>query len=499
MIKIISPPHYDTDILIVGAGPAGASLGVHLRRLGYSVTLIDTEKFPRDKVCGDFVGPVALKELEGLGIGDQFESANKIDCSAVFLDGKQLIEQGFPAVPGLPAFGKVIPRVELDEKIFTAARKAGVRTIEQCRFRHYSVYPTHVFAECKLDNNTHYICAKIIVGADGSNSTVARIMNGKKHPDESRILAVRAYYTNTTGPANRADLYFTENSFPGYYWLFPTGPHTANVGVGMVMETMPPGEKHLKEMLEELIASDTSLLSRMADAEIIGKIGGWPLSTYDPDLEYVADRVMLIGDAGGLINALNGEGIQYALLSGRWASETIHIAMQADDPGKQSLSDFRDRVNEAIGYDLALSRTIIQFIRNRKLNPLWLHLLKVIMQRASIDQTYADIAGGILAGVVPASKVIHPAFIAKTALQAGIHFSLLGLHTLMGGPESWQSFTSDAIRSGLHLSEDLVQNTADYLKWTGKLGKDMSRLAQYTIADMASLLKSGKTELRNHE
>jgi len=492
MIRIISQPHYDTDGMIVGAGPAGASMGVHLRRLGYTVTLIDAEKFPRDKVCGDFVGPVALKELEGLGIGDQFESANRIDSSAVFLDGKQLIEQRFPAVRDLPAFGKVIPRMELDEKIFIAARKAGARTIEQCRLQHYTVYPTHVDAECKLNNNTHHICAKIIIGADGSNSTVAGILHGKKHPDESRILAVRAYYTNTTGPANRADLYFTENSFPGYYWLFPTGPHTANVGVGMVLETMPPGEKHLKEMLKELIVSDVSLHSRMADAEIIRKIEAWPLSTFDPSLEYVADRVMLIGDAGGLINALNGEGIQYALLSGRWASETIHMAMEAHDLGKQSLSDFRDRLNDAIGYDLALSRTIIQFIRNRKLNPLWIQLLKVIVQRASTDQTYAEIAGGILAGVMPANKVIHPAFITKTLLQAGIHFGMQGMLTLLGGPGSWQSFTSNALRFGLHLSEDLLQNPGAYLKWTGNLGKDMSRLAQYTINDMVSSTNSGK-------
>lgn len=492
MIRIISEPAIDTDVLIAGAGPAGASLALHLRRLGYSVILIEAEQFPRDKICGDFVGPVALKELDGLGIGDQFGKANIIDRSAVFLNGKQLIEQNFPATVGLPAFGKVIPRMELDEKIFLAAQSSGAHTIENCRLQHYTVYPNHVFAECKKGNNTHHILAKLIVGADGSASTVARIMRGSKHPDESKIMAVRAYYTDTLGPVNRADLYFTENSFPGYYWLFPVGTNTANVGVGMVMETLPKSDKHLKEMLEELIVNDASLNSRMKEARIIGKIGAWPLTTFDPELEYVGDRVILIGDAGGLINSLNGEGIQYALLSGRWASETIHVAFQANDLGKQSLSDFRIRLNDSIGYDLALSRTIIQMIRNRKLNPLWIHLLKVIVQRASVDRVYAEIAGGVLAGVVPASKVIHPSFIAKTALQTGIHFSMIGMNTILEGPKSWQSMASELLSSGIHFSEDIVENPETYMKWAANLGKDMARLVQFTITDLISILKSEK-------
>lgn len=489
MIKIISIPKFDADVLIVGAGPAGASLAVHLRRQGVDVILIEAEKFPRDKVCGDFVGPVALNELEGLGIGNQFKGSNRIDRSAVFLDGRQLVEQSFPSIEGMADYGKVIPRLSLDNIIFSAAMSVGVRTIEQCRLINYTVYPTHIEAECNVNNNSHYIIAKLIIGADGSNSTIARILHGTRHPEKSKILAVRAYYRDTTGPSNRADLYFSEDSFPGYCWFFPTGPSTANIGVGMLQDTMPAGEKHLKEMMEDLIVSDASLHSRMANAKITGKVGSWPLSIYDPDLEYVADRVLLTGDAGGLINALNGEGIQYALLSGRWASITIQKALAADDLGKESLSDFCDRVNSSIGYDLALSRAIIQLLRNRNLNPLWIQVLRLIIERASVDRDYAETAGGVLAGVVPANKVIHPAFISKTVMQAGFHFGIQGMHTLLGGINAWQSFASDMLKLGLDVSGDAMHNKEAYRKWTINLVKDLSRLAKFTLTDLKFLSK----------
>lgn len=497
MVKIVSTPSYNTDVLVVGAGPAGASLGIHLRRSGYSVTLIDSEKFPRDKVCGDFVGPLALKELERLGIADQFKNSNVIDRSAVFLEGKQLIEQEFPSAPDMPGTGKVIPRIELDEKLFKEAKRSGVQTLEQCRLQHYTVYPTHVEAACILNKTTYNIITKLIVGADGSNSTVARILNGKNHPPESKILAVRAYFNKISGPANRADLYFKETSFPGYCWLFPTGENTANVGVGMVMETIPKSDKKLKEMLEELILSDEAIHKRMQRAEIAGKIAAWPLSTFDPNMKYVADRVLLIGDAGGLVNSLNGEGIQYALLSGRWASETIDTAIQANDFGKQVLSHFQDLIVDKIGYDLALSRIIIQFIRNRNLNPFWIQLFKVIVERSLIDKSYAEIAGGMLAGVVPANKVIHPAFLTKTILQSGVHFGMQGIHTLMGGPKAWKELTSNTVKFSLDFTKDISNNPQDYLKWTNNLGKDLTRLGKYTLHDL--ITKSGTSKNSNYE
>lgn len=481
MIQINLGINTDADVLVAGAGPAGASLSIYLRRLGHSVILLDAQTFPRNKTCGDFVGPVALNELEELGLHNAFPSANRIYGAAIFLNGQKLIEQNLTTKYGLPEYGKVIPRISLDEKIILKASESGVYTIQNCRLLNYTIYPSHIEVVCQHHGIEKRLTAKVLVGADGSNSTVARIMHGKKHPNESRTFAIRAYYDNTKGPADRADLFFSDQGFPGYCWFFPASDNRANIGIGMLSETLPPNEKQLRRMLENLQQSDESLHSRMGEAELSGRIEGWPLSTYDPEIPCTADRIVLIGDAGGFINALNGEGIQYALLTGKWASVTIDNALQNKDLTNDALQSFSDRIDKEIGYDLSLSRAIIQFIRNRNLNPLWIDLLQVIIQRASVDRTYAETAGGVLAGIVPASEVISPGFLAKTAMQACFHFGLQVMGTLFSGPYQWRKAANDMAQVGTNITLDIARHPMSYMKWIGNLGKDLARLSHYVL------------------
>jgi geranylgeranyl reductase family protein len=484
MIRIVETPRLDADVIIVGGGPAGAALAFHLRKNGHNVIILEASQFPRDKVCGDFVGPVALKELEGMGILDEFQSSNIINRSGVFLNGEMLIEQELPEVEGLPNYGRVITRMELDHKMYNRAIEVGAIGFENTRVLSYTVRASHVEVKAKHNGKAATYKSKVLIGADGSNSTIARQLNGKKHPKESKILAVRAYYDNVSGPEDRADLFFTEGTFPGYYWLFPTGKKQANIGVGMVMETLPKSEKHLKEMLDELIVNDPALSDRMKKGKLVGKVEGWPLSTYDPDLDFCEDRVLLIGDAAGLINSLNGEGIQYATLSGRWASEVLHSALTQNDFSKETLSDFAVMVKREIGYDLALSRVVIQGIRNRNLNPLWMEMLQVIIQRASYDPAYAKIAGGILAGVVPANEVVHPGFLMKTALQTGFYFGGKAAGTLLGGVNKIRKVSSGAIEMASQLGRDVINEPDVYGNWTWQLTKDLTHMAKYTLTDM---------------
>jgi len=484
MIRIVETPRLDADVIIVGGGPAGASLAFHLRKSGHHVIILEADQFPRDKVCGDFVGPVALQELEGMGILDRFRESNIINRSGVFLNGKMLVEQELPAVEGLFNYGKVIPRMELDLKIYNRAKEVGAIGIEKARVTSYETYRSHVEVKAKHNKKSVSYKAKVLIGADGSNSTIARQLNGKKHPKESKILAVRAYYDNVNGPEDRADLFFTESTFPGYYWLFPMGNKQANIGVGMVMETLPKSEKHLKEMLQELIANDPGLSARMKNGKLVGKVEGWPLSTYDPALDFCADRVLLIGDAAGLINSLNGEGIQYATLSGRWASGVLHTAITENDFSKKALSAFAKKVKREIGYDLALSRVVIQGIRNRNLNPLWMEMLQVIVQRVSYDPEYAKTAGGILAGVVPANEVIHPGFLLKTALQTGFYFGGKAAGTLLGGVNKLRDVSSDAVNMASQMGRDVINDPKVYGKWSWQLTKDLTHMAKYTLTDM---------------
>src|SRR5438132_6866212 len=132
MVYVPVKPSYDADVIIAGAGPAGAAAACHLARSGASVTLLDRVTFPRDKVCGDFVGPSALVELDSLGVArmDGYARTNIARRAALYIDGEELISRPFPEIADMPFHGRVIPRLELDKFIVDAARSAGARMMD---------------------------------------------------------------------------------------------------------------------------------------------------------------------------------------------------------------------------------------------------------------------------------------------------------------------------------------------------------------------------------
>jgi geranylgeranyl reductase family protein len=409
------------DVIVAGGGPAGAASAIALAQADLSVVLVDRHAFPRDKVCGDFVSPLAVKQLQTLGITHTrpFSRSNVIRDAAVFLDGDHRLTGRVPTSSVLPA-SRVIPRKTLDNLLIERARSAGVEIRERCRVTSFGARPRKIRVSVRDGVSEREIDAQVLIGADGSNSLVARLMRGHAPADDDRIVAVRGYYESVHGPAERADLYFSSGSFPGYCWLFPTLADAANVGLGMLRTTLPPTRDHLRSQLQRLIETDTALAKRLSGARPVTDIVGWALTTYNGDEAIVDDRTVLVGDAAGLINPLNGEGIQYALLSGLWAAETVRRCIARGDCSKSALQPYAARIGQELGRDFLISRALVQLIRNRSLSPLWLEALRTIVGRAAVDAEYARLTGGVLAGVVPARQVINLEVVRKTLEQAAL-------------------------------------------------------------------------------
>jgi hypothetical protein len=180
----------------------------------------------------------------------------------------------------------------------------------------------------------------------------------------------------------------------------------ANVGLGMMLDTVPPNTAHLRSLFNELVEHDPALRRRLSRARSVGKVVGWPLLTYDARRTLIGERVMLVGDAAGLINPLNGEGIQYALQSGRWAAEVATHSAQADDFSEVALGVYSRRVVRELKADMEAARLLIALIRNRSLAPLWMFGMRAIAGCARGDADFAAIVGGVLAGVVPTHHAI---------------------------------------------------------------------------------------------
>jgi geranylgeranyl reductase family protein len=462
--KIFESDHI-SDFLIVGGGPAGATAAYYMAKAGKSVILIDRQTFPRDKVCGDFVSQIAIAELDKMGITQlpEFNDAsNVINSASVFLDGKELASTAMPLLAELSQPGRVIPRKILDNWILDAAKKAGVTVLENVLVKDFVVENNQVRVTTQdKEGANHIFHSRLLIGADGNNSLISRIMHGNSLPQANRIIGLRGYFENVKGPSDRADMHFSSKSFPGYCWLFPTVQGEANIGIGVLLETMPK-EDNPKELLDQLIHQDENIKQRLADAKLKGTIQSWPINVYNPHMEITGERVMLVGEAAGLVNPINGEGIQYALLSGRWAAETALKCQDSDDYSQTALFEYAKKVRDELDFGFKLSGLLIQFMRNRNLNPLWLATFEVMLSRAKTDPEYAKLTGGILSGMIPATDGLNAKFVINT-IESAIASTR---QKIINNPASLPKDAVKFTQTTLKVAQDTARNPVGFIEWS---------------------------------
>lgn len=466
MITIKPILKYDCDVLIAGGGPAGSALAYHLAKKGLKTIVAEAERFPRDKICGDGVSPIALAELDLMGIKKwkNFESANEINKVGLFIkNDKVFIDLSKP--DHLPYHARIIPRMELDNWICASAKRAGAHFLEDTRLVQYTSGESGVVAQLKQKGSTKNIHAKVLAGADGSGSVVSRSMAGNRHSDEYQLLGLRAYYDNVNGPTDRVDIYFTDESFPGIYWLFPKGPHGANIGMACISATLPHKASSIKNQLASHIQNNADIRERIGQGLPDGKTNGWILKFFNPNSVLTSNRVLLVGDAAGLINPLSGDGIQYAMLSARWASEILYECWQQDDFSGTALFNYRKKVDKELGYDFALSNLLVQFSRNKTLTPVWMKILGVMIARAKEDKEYADIIAGIFAGNYPSQKALNVNFILKSLFQGGKEVTSSFLSNIINNPMSMIENSISFSQTAAHVLQELTGHRQQQKKW----------------------------------
>ena len=472
----IKPMHkYDCDVLIAGGGPAGSALAYHLAKKGLKIIVAEAQRFPRDKICGDGVSPIALAELNAMGIKKwkKFSLANEISKVGLFIkNDKVFIDLSKPE--NLPFHARIIPRIELDNWIYETATKAGAQYLEDSRLINYTTTSSGVIAQLKQGSASKQIFAKVIVGADGSNSVVARQIQGGKHADEFQLLGLRTYYENVNGPTDRVDIYFTEDSFPGIYWLFPKGPNGANIGMAAISATFPHKPSNIRNLLAGHLKNNADIKERVGIGKPEGKMDGWILKFFNPKSILSGNRFVLVGDAAGLINPLSGDGIQYALLSARWAAETLEECFKKNDFSAAALFHYRKKVDKELGYDFALSNLLVQFARNKTLTPVWMKILSVMISRAKEDKKYADTIAGIFEGTYPSQKALNVNFILKSLLQGGKNIASGTITDFVKNPAS-------LIASGLTLTQTTLNVLEEINKFPKEQGAWLMNTAGKTV------------------
>lgn len=310
----MSTTHY--DVAVIGAGPAGSAAAYFLARGGLRVALLDKFSFPRDKTCGDGLTPRALEALNTLGVLSEVEKSAYC-CTALTVRNSDevtfRVELSGPNDP--PRRILVLPRLSLDNLLLRHAIRAGAQFIPDAKVENLIQGNGNV--RLSMEGGQSLNCTFAII-ATGANTGLLRKTGLLKGAPPSN-LAARAYFENVEGLDDTIMLFFDGIQRPGYGWVFPTGPGTANIGCGVFFDSHTPQTTHLRH----LIQSHPHLTRILRNARQVGPIKGHPLRTDFSRSLSGNERVLVTGEAVGLVHPITGEGIDYALESGQLAAESI--------------------------------------------------------------------------------------------------------------------------------------------------------------------------------
>jgi menaquinone-9 beta-reductase len=356
------------DVLVVGAGPSGASAAFWLATLGHRVVMIDKKRFPREKTCGDGLTPRAVRQLHDMGLADQLTEFQRFDGLRSIGHGITL-ELAWPEHPDFPPFGYVVRRSELDDMVANRAVKAGATLLPATEATEPLVEDGRVVGALVLDKDsgtTRTIRARYVIVADGANSRFGRALGTARNRTYPLGMAIRGYFTSPLhdDPWIESHLDIRDrdgNHLPGYGWIFPVGDGTVNVGVGLLSTFTGWKNVNTSHLMDAFCATAPARWGISPETSTGPPTGG-RLPTGGSVMPRVGSTYLVVGDAAGSVNPFNGEGISLAYETGRLAADAVDLAIQTGD--NRALETYSQRLDEVYGLYFKVARTFVRAIGN---------------------------------------------------------------------------------------------------------------------------------------
>jgi geranylgeranyl reductase family protein len=366
------------DVIVVGGGPAGSAAAIGLRRAGASVLLLERQEMPRDKPCGDILGTQALSLVAELGLDrralDPFPPLRGFALHVAGRRPKVSRERDLASAP------RVVPRKILDAALIDLAVRAGAE-LRQARVDQVLQHGETIVTRSRSGDHE----SRLVIGADGWGSVVARSLFEERHAGQTG-LAGRAYVHDPRGFEGLMRVFYSEETRPGYGWLFPIDRTHANVGVGVLRSDGHALPALFRHFLED---PGSPLLNLLGDGASVDSERTWPLALGWTARRRAAGRALLAGDAASLVGPLTGAGIHSAIRSGLMAARSAAAALAAPASTAFHLAAyerdcarwFRPRlglerlIQRGLAAPAGLGALSALFTASPRLDALWTHLL----------------------------------------------------------------------------------------------------------------------------
>jgi geranylgeranyl reductase family protein len=358
------------DVAIVGAGPAGSSTAIALAQQGYHAALIDRAVFPRDKLCGDFLNPINWPILDELDVSRDLLARPHARISTFRISAAD----GAQARSSLPVlrerrFGLGLRRFHLDHALLERARRAGVSVNQDVKVT--GVEKDSHGWRLDMDRRGEYatVRAKLLVGADGRNSWVARQL-GVASAKPSGSVGFEIQLKNVFGVRGSVEIHQFAG---GYAGVVRVDEDTVKLGF-TVQQSLLGKAVSFENLRERFLSRNPFLNDLLYGCQPASELHSvWPV--YFPARRCFGDGFLLVGDAARVTEPVTGEGIYLALRSGQLAAATMAAALRADNLSSVRLSEYARACRAEFGARLRLNSLIRVLMYRPKLLSLAIRLL----------------------------------------------------------------------------------------------------------------------------
>jgi geranylgeranyl reductase family protein len=359
-------PTEEADVIVVGAGPAGSTTAFYLAQAGLDVLLLEKARFPREKVCGDGLTPRAVKSLVSMGIDISEDNGWVRNRGLRVIGSGKRMELDWPTLSSYPGYGLVRTRADFDETLARRAAAAGAHLREGEAVTGPVLHErTGRITGVKTSERQYQ--ARCVIAADGNSSRLSVAMGLKKRDDRPLGVAVRTYYKSPRHKDDYLeswlDLWDGDRLLPGYGWIFGMGDGTSNVGLGLLNTSAAFANTDYRAMLRKWLAAMPAEWG-FTEENRTEPIRGAALPMGFNRTPHYYRGLLLAGDAGGLVNPFNGEGIAYAMESGEIVARTVAqaLAMGRAAQTERVLASYPQALRQAYGGYYALGRQFVKLI-----------------------------------------------------------------------------------------------------------------------------------------